>query len=64
MARTWTAIRIGRDDFGVPKHLMQGEKMEGIITDGSSIRPWYWEGFATIDDWQPGNGGGEDVNIH
>ena len=50
--RTWTAIRIGRDDFGVPKHLMQGEKMEGIITDGSSIRPWYWEGFATIDDWR------------
>lgn len=50
--RTWTAIRIGRDEFGVPKHLMQGEKMEGIITDGTSIRPWYWEGFATIDEWR------------
>ena len=50
--RLWTAIQIGRDDFGVPKHLLQGEKMEGIITDGSSIRPWYWAGFATIDDWR------------
>ena len=50
--RRWTAIRIGREEFGVPKHLLQGEKKEGIITDGSSIRPWYWEGLATIDGWR------------
>ena len=47
-----TAIRLGLDEFGVPKHLLQGEKKEGIISDGSSIEPWYWDGFCTIDGWR------------
>ena len=47
-----TAIRLGPDEFGVPKHLMQGEKKEGIISDGKDIRPWYWDGFCTIDGWR------------
>ena len=34
-----TAICIGRDDFGLPKHLMQGTKQDGIISDGISGSP-------------------------
>ena len=26
--------------------------VEGIISDGSSIEPWYWDGFCTIDGWR------------
>ncbi len=47
-----TAIKLGLEEYGVPKHLLQGEKMEGIITDGKEIQPWYWDGFCTIDDWR------------
>ena len=33
-----TAIWIGNDDMGIPKHLMQGVKHDGIISDGKEIR--------------------------
>ena len=44
-----TAIWIGSDDFGIPKHLMQGEKQNGIISDGKSITKWYWDGLCAIN---------------
>ena len=44
-----TAILIGDDSFGVPKHLMQGVKRNGIISDGSHLEKWYWDGLCTID---------------
>ena len=47
-----TAIKLGLEEFGVPKHLLQGEKQEGMITDGKEIQPWYWDGFCTIDGWR------------
>ncbi len=47
---TKSALHLGPDEFGVPRHLLQGEKMEGIISDGSELRPWFWDGFCTIDE--------------
>ena len=44
-----TAIWIGSDDMGIPKHLMQGVKQDGIISDGKEIRTWYWDGLCAID---------------
>ena len=44
-----TAIWIGNDDFGIPKHLMQGEKKSGIISDGKELKPWFWDGLCAID---------------
>ena len=44
-----TAIWIGSDDMGIPKHLMQGEKRNGVISDGKTLREWYWDGLCAID---------------
>ncbi len=44
-----TAIWIGSDDFGIPKHLMQGEKQHGVISDGKTLKEWYWDGLCAID---------------
>ena len=44
-----TAILIGDDSFGLPRHLMQGEKKSGIIYDGKAFSEWYWEGMCVID---------------
>ena len=44
-----TAIWMGNDSFGIPKHLMQGEKQTGLICDGSTVRPWFWDGMCAID---------------
>ena len=44
-----TAIWIGSDDLGIPKHLMQGEKQSGVVSDGSTLRPWIWDGLCAID---------------
>ncbi|MBO8436390.1 MAG: hypothetical protein IAA97_05380 [Spirochaetes bacterium] len=44
-----TAIWIGSDDMGLPKHLMQGIKHDGIISDGKEIKPWIWDGLCAID---------------
>lgn len=42
-----TAIRLGDDSFGVPKHLMQGEKMPGYRYHDGNIEPWYWQGLTS-----------------
>ena len=44
-----TAIWIGSDDLGIPRHLMQGEKKNGIISDGKETKEWYWDGLCAID---------------
>ena len=44
-----TAIWMGNDSFGIPKHLMQGEKQTGLICDGRTVRPWFWDGMCAID---------------
>lgn len=44
-----TAICIGQDDFGLPKHLMQGAKHDGIISDGKTLERWFWDGLCTIE---------------
>ncbi len=44
-----TAIWIGSDDMGIPRHLLQGEKKNGIITDGVKLEEWYWDGLCAID---------------
>ena len=44
-----TAICIGQDDFGLPKHLMQGAKYDGIISDGKTLERWFWDGLCTIE---------------
>ena len=44
-----TAIWIGNDEFGIPKHLMQGEKQKGVILDDDGPRPWFWDGLCAID---------------
>lgn len=44
-----TAIWIGNDDMGIPRHLLQGEKKSGIISDGRTIRPWFWDGLCAIE---------------
>ncbi len=44
-----TCIRLGTDDFGLPKHLMQGEKKCGYILRNGEISEFYWEGLVTID---------------
>ena len=47
-----TAIKLALDEAGVPKHLLQGVKCEGLISDGKEVQPWYWDGFCTIDGWR------------
>ena len=44
-----TAIWIGSDDLGIPRHLMQGEKKNGLISDGKETKEWYWDGLCAID---------------
>ena len=45
---TKTAIKLGSDQFGIPKHLLQGVKRSGLISDGETITEWYWDGLCTI----------------
>ncbi len=44
-----TAIWIGNDDMGIPRHLLQGEKRNGVISDGKTLTPWYWDGLCAIE---------------
>ncbi len=44
-----TCIRLGSDNFALPKHLMQGEKKYSYILRHGQIEPFYWEGLITID---------------
>ena len=36
-----TCIKLGRDDFGLPKHLMQGEKKCGYLLKNGELIPHY-----------------------
>ena len=45
-----TAIKLGSDRFTLPRHLMQGEKQSGLVSDGSTVSTWYWDGLATINE--------------
>lgn len=45
-----TAIKLGSERFGIPKHLLQGEKMSGLLSDGKTVTTWYWDGLCTIDE--------------
>ncbi|MDY5932189.1 MAG: hypothetical protein SPJ34_09215 [Candidatus Ornithospirochaeta sp.] len=45
----YSAIRLGGDDFGLPKHLMTGEKKEGIIIDGDRTERWFWQGMCSYE---------------
>lgn len=47
-----TCIKLGRDDFGLPKHLMQGEKKCGYLLKNGELIPHYWEGLVSIDGYK------------
>lgn len=44
-----SCIRLGSDEFTVPRHMMQGEKKAGVLYDHGEVSKWYWEGFCTFD---------------
>lgn len=44
-----SCIRLGSDEFTVPRHMMQGEKKAGLLYDHGEVSKWYWEGFCTFD---------------
>lgn len=44
-----TCIRIGGDEFGLPKHLMQGEKKASYIYKDGKLTQYYWEGLTSIN---------------
>jgi hypothetical protein len=47
-----TLIKLGRDDFGLPKHLMQGEKKCGFLFKDGEIKEHYWEGLVSVDGYK------------
>lgn len=45
-----TCIRLGDENVQIPKHMMQGEKMRGILaTADGQEKPWTWDGLTSID---------------
>ena len=43
-------IEIGDDKSGVPKHILQGVRDQGLIIDDHSITRWCWNGVTTVGD--------------
>lgn len=50
--REYSAIVIGPEASGVPKHILQSERKDGIIVDGESISPFSWKGVTKDDTYQ------------
>ena len=45
----YSCIALGKDDFAIPRHMMQGEKQNGYIYRDGKLSPWTWDAFTTID---------------
>ena len=45
----YSCIALGKDDFAIPRHMMQGEKQNGYIYKDGNIKTWSWNAFTTID---------------
>ena len=43
-----TCLLLGSDEFTVPRHMLQGEKMCGYIIKDGEATPWYWEGICSF----------------
>ena len=43
-------IEIGDDKSGVPKHILQGVREQGLIIDDHNISKWNWNGVTTVGD--------------
>ncbi len=48
----YSAINIGPEASGVPKHIMQAERQNGMIIDREEIRPFYWRGVTKDQKYQ------------
>ena len=48
----YSAIIIGPEKSGVPKHVLQTEREDGIIIDGKEITPFHWKGIIKDDTYQ------------
>lgn len=45
----YSCIALGKDDFAIPRHMMQGEKQNGYIYKDGTLTTWSWNAFTTID---------------
>lgn len=45
----YSAIIIGDENSEVPMHLMQGERLNGILVDGEEMTPFPWKGVIKDD---------------
>ena len=43
-----TCLLLGSDEFTVPRHMLQGEKMCGYIIKDGEATPWYWKASALL----------------
>lgn len=48
----YSAIIIGPEKSGVPKHILQMERQKGMVIDGQSITPFAWKGVIKDDTYQ------------
>ena len=48
--KPYLGIEIGDDKTGVPKNILQGMRMSGIIVDDHELTPWAWNGVTSVDD--------------
>ncbi len=48
----YSAINIGLEASGIPKHILQIERKDGMIIDGEEISPFSWRGVTKDDTYQ------------
>lgn len=48
----YSAINIGPESSGVPKHILQTERQSGIIIDGEEISSFEWKGVTKDSEYQ------------
>lgn len=44
-----TAIRLSDKDAQIPTHMLQGEKMKGVLFKDGEAHDWYYDGLTQID---------------
>lgn len=50
--KEYSAIIIGPEENNVPRHLLQRERLDGMIVDGEKITPFKWRGVTKDEKYQ------------
>lgn len=44
-----SCIKLGPEDYTIPRHLIQGVRKTGLLYDHGEVSPWHWDGYCTFD---------------